>query len=225
MINNIPEEEFEQIRAELDYLPANSKDRSRAAISYLFEYNLPDHVSDAELIDYYFNENTSRAVWKWLYLLERSIPYYSATQPEWQRRLLYFPATWIMEKYLLGYTFDYQGANVKLLFSRHSGDHDNVHAGPNEQDAPDFYIWVDEKHIFVDYKFASIDRFSSIEQVYNHYADGRHMHGAKLLLSFLEAEERFYLIDYINDEYYPLDLVAPNYIDSNTLNSYSDPLR
>ena len=225
MINNIPNEEFIKIRAELDSLPANSQERSQAAIGYLFDYNLPEEVSDENLLKYFFSTSTPQAIWKWLYLLERSIPYYSERQPEWQKRLLYFPATYIFEKHLLGEKFNYNGQEVKLLFSKHSGDHDNLHTGPNKKDAPDYYIWVDENYIFVDYKFASVARFTSIEQVAEYYADGKHMHNAKLLLSFLEAENKFYLIDYINNEFYPLDILPPtNYITTSDIENYSDPL-
>jgi len=225
MIKDIPNNEFIKIRQELDSYPANSAERSIAAQGYLLTYELPDEVSNKDLLVYFYGGQTSQRVWKWLYLIERSIPYYSSSQPEWQKRLLYFPATYIFEDYLLDKKFNYRGQEVKLLFSRHSGDHNTLHTGPNEQDAPDYYIWVDGKHIFIDYKFASVARFSNIQQVAEYYSDGKHMHNAKILLSFLEAENKFYLIDYLNNEYYPLDIPAPaTYITTADNNSYQDPL-
>ena len=51
------------------------------------------------------------------------------------------------------------------------------------------------------------------------------MHSAKLLLSFLEAEEKFYIVDYIKQEYYPLSFSAPiNYITSDEIDAFKDPL-
>ena len=224
-ITNIPNNEFIKIRKELDSLPANSPIRSELAKEYLFDYNLPEIVSNEDLIIYFFAGHTSQTIWKWLYLMERSIPYYSAKQPEWQKRLLYFPSTYIFENCLLDQKFNYRGTEVKLLYSRHSGDHNNLHAGPNEQDAPDYYIWVDNNYIYIDYKFAPMVKFQTIESVIEYYKNGDHMHNAKVLLSFLEAEEKFYLIDYANGEYYEVPLKRPQtYITSETINSYADPL-
>lgn len=219
--------DFITIRYELDSLPANSKERSKKALDYLKFYNLPEKVAIADIIKYYAT-GTDKETWKWLYLIERSIPYYQETQPEWQKRLLYFASTYIFEFLtLLGRKFNYNGTEVKLLFSKHSGDHQFLHAGPNPDDAPDFYIYFNEtkEYLFIDYKFASTHRFNSIEQVYNHYLDGKHMHGAKLLLSFLEAEEKYYLVDYINNEYYELDLPLPaSYISTEDTDAFADPL-
>lgn len=224
MINDIPNDEFIKIRAELDSLPANSKTRSDLAIGYLLDYNLPDQVSYEDLIRYMFGGNTSQAVFKWLYLIERSIPYYGETQPAWQRRLLYFVGTYIIEAYLNRKTFSYDGQEVMLRFTKISGDHYNLHTGFGANTA-DFYIYTDTT-LFVDYKFASVNRFRTIEDVYNYYADGKHMHNAKILLSFLEAEETFYLVDYSKDEFYPLPISAlSNYITTETIDNYQDPLK
>ena len=201
MITNIPNDEFIRIRKELDSLPADSEERMTLAEGYLFEYNLPDEVSNETLLRCFFGGHTSQAVWKWLYLLERSIPYYDKTQPEWQKRLLYFPATYIMEVKVLDHKkISYQGNTETLRFARDSGDHNVLHAGRGKNVA-DFHIWADGQNLRIDYKFASLKRFSTIEQVYTYYMDGKHMHNAKLLLSFLEAENTFYLVDYINYEY------------------------
>lgn len=224
MINDIPNESFSLIRNTLDSLPANSMERSKLAISYLSEYNLPDQVSYEDLLKYMFGGNTSQAVFKWLYLIERSIPYYSERQPEWQKRLLYFVGTYLIETYLNRKTFSYDGQEVMLRFTKISGDHYNLHTGPGAN-AADFYIYTDTT-LFVDYKFASVNRFYTIDDVCNYYADGKHMHNAKILLSFLETEETFYIVDYIKDEYYPLQIPAlANYINTETIENYSDPLK
>jgi hypothetical protein len=73
------------IRYELDSLPANSQERSKKALAYLKSYNLPDKVAIADIIKYYA-AGADKETWKWLYLIERSIPYYKAIQPEWQQR-------------------------------------------------------------------------------------------------------------------------------------------
>lgn len=82
MIKDIPNEKFIQIKAELDSLPANSKIRSDLAIGYLLSYDLPDKVSYEELLNYMFGGGASQAIFKWLYLIERSIPYYGKKQPD-----------------------------------------------------------------------------------------------------------------------------------------------
>ena len=222
-VNKIPLDAFKNIKAKLDAYPANSIERSVLAIKYIEQYNLPKKVSDEDLLYYYFNGPTDQSIWRWLYLVERSIPYYTEKQPEYHKRLLYFPGTYIMEHYLNRRTFNYHGYNVMLRFTDISGDHDNVFIGPGD-DTPDFYIYTDDTK-FVDYKFASKNRFYTIDAVCAYYQEGKHMHKARLLLSFLEAEERFYLIDLDTSECYLLPIEPPNtYISTETIDSYVDPL-
>jgi hypothetical protein len=224
MITDIPNNEFIKIRNQLDSFPANNINRSVIAQNYLLQYRLPEEVPEEQLLKYFFGGDTPQAVWKWLYILERSIPYYTAIQPEWQKRLLYFPATYIVENYLNRQSFIYNGVKVMLRFTRISGDHDKLHAGPNEKSGPDFYIYTDTS-IFVEYKFASKNRFTTVNQVVDYYSSGNHMHKAKILITLLESENRFYLIDYLKNEYYPLNILPPGqYISSDDINCYTDPL-
>lgn len=110
-----------------------------------------------------------------------------------------------------------------LRFTKISGDHSVVHAGPGTN-TPDFYIYTDGTH-FVDYKFAPTSRFKTIDEVCAYYSHGKHMHKAKLLLSFLEAEEQFYLVDLDKAEAYPLPIEHPaTYIGTETIESYKNPL-
>lgn len=225
IIYDIPDNEFIQLKIFLDSFSANDYDRSKFAIEYLEKYNLPKSVTNPELIDYFYKGNTSQSVWKWLYLLERSIPYYEKTQPEWQRRLLYFPATYIVEMFLDHKRFYYRDCVVTLRFTtKISGDHTTLEAGPAKKTGADFYIFYNGESLKIDYKFASIKRFTTIEEVKDYYKDGKHLHKAKLLLSFLESEEKFYLIDYVNDTYQKLDFSKPNYISSADIDEYNNPL-
>ena len=224
MSRPIPTETFKIIRSVLESFPANSPARSELAIQYLIQCNLPLSVSNEELLAYFFSgEPVSQDIWRWLYLLEKSIPYYREKQPAWYKRLLYFPATYIIESYLNRQTFVYKNKIVMLRFTDISGDHNNVHAGPGE-DTADFYIYVDTT-LFVDYKFASQNKFTSAKEVCTYYKSGKHMHKARLLLSFLEAEQAFYLINLDTDECQLLPIVPPNtYINTETIENYPDPL-
>jgi hypothetical protein len=224
-IYDIPNQEFIQIKIFLDSFPANDYERSKFAINYLEKYNLPKKVTNPELIDFFYRGNTIQNIWKWLYLLERSIPYYEEKQPEWQQRLLYFPATYLVEKFLNYKTFYYRDVLVTLRFAtKISGDHTTLEAGPAKKSGADFYIYYKGESLKIDYKFASVKRFATIEEVKEYYKKGKHLHTAKLLLSFLEAEEKFYLIDYTTDTYQKLDFPVPNYISSTDIDEYNNPL-
>lgn len=223
----ITEEEFLNIRAELDSLTGDA--RSKTAIAYLDKYNLSKEIPDSTLLSWYKNGTTIEN-WQHAYLLERSIPYYKNSNPQWQQRLLYFPGTAIFENYLDHKTLGFNNQNYVLRFTRGSGRHDVVEAGYGAA-VPDFYIWEDGRAIMVEFKFANYKKFKTYKDVYRYYNIGgngyTHMHNAKILLVFLEAENTFYLIDYANTKIYRYPaLQAPtNYIGTDEIASFTDPLK
>lgn len=221
----ISKEKFNLIREELDNLIG--QERSKRAIEYLTEYNLAQSISYDTLLDWYLN-GSSQENWQHAYLIERSIPYYKNKIVPWQKRLLYFVGTYIMEMFLEKKEVYINNINCKLYFSKYSGDHRSIHAGPGT-DVADFYVWLNNTYEWVEYKFANYKRFPDLNSVIDYYTsgDGRsHLHKAKILIIFLEAEYKFYLINYNTNQYYCLANLNPpaNLIGTTATALMLDPL-
>lgn len=217
--------EFNKIRILLDNLE-DQDEMSEQAKQIIAKHGFRDTISDKEILTW-FVAGTELENWQNLYLLDRSIPYLRDKQrPEWHKRMLYFPGTYIMEeRTLLNKTISFRGNRVKFLYTRGSGDHANVHTGGGTASA-DFYFWIDNKPVFVEYKFASNKKYNTIEDVKKAYANKKHLHKSKVVVAFLETENTFYIIDYDNNKVEKLDIKAPvAYIGSDDIEKFEDPLR
>lgn len=216
--------DFNKIRLLLDNLN-DQKQMSELAIKAINDFNLRLEIPEDEILLWYSNNDAQKNIelCQNLYLIERAIPYYSDRQrPAWQKRLLYFTATYLIEKYLDHKSFVYNGELVTLRFTRSSGSHIALHAGAGTNSA-DFYIYPNNKAVFIEYKFAVKSRFTNINDVKEYYSTNKHLHGAKVLIVFLEAEEQFYLIDYKYNSINKLAFGLPAYLSSDDINSFEAP--
>jgi len=182
------------------------KERSNEALRYLKNNNCILSIGYETLIIYlanYMSCPTQR--WRQLYLLERSIPpRANSQQKSWLDRLKIFADTYKLEKAVNRKLLN--GLPGKILFSKESGDHENLHAGIGSY-FPDFYCWdaLNSKlHAFVELKCWSS---TNIQNAKDYYKNKRY--NARYVLVFM-SDHQYKLIDYQEDKIIDQpDLQAP----------------
>jgi hypothetical protein len=175
---------------------ADFHERGKEAEKYINENGGLKAIAYEELIAGLASPSSQPlSFWRQLYLLERSIPpRKDAKQVSWFERLKIFADTYKLEHAVLGKKLD--GLPGKLLFTRKSGDHDNLHAGAGAY-AADFYCWDDKAnkfHSFIEFKHWGT---TDILRAADFYKDKHYFADYVLLFT---SEHKYYLIDYINDQ-------------------------
>ena len=111
----------------------------------------------------------------------------------------------------LTFRFTFRGEVVKgPSYTRASGDHTQLAMG-HGANVPDFYIWYANHAVMVEFKFISKFWTTNINDVKDYFSTKRHtsLHGAPVVLVFLEQEETFYLIDYVQNTITKLSWPCP----------------
>lgn len=229
-------EEFKKIDQDLSNI-ADQKAQASLAQTYSLRLGWAEplpitHIAD--LLLYNTSATTTEDLMK-LKLRDYTIPYITGShRPFFVKRLLSFWTSMVFEEYIndnrnnLTFKFTFRDAVVKgPSYTRASGDHTQLAMG-HGANVPDFYIWYSNHAVMAEFKFISKFWVTNIEVVKEYFSTKRHtsLHGAKIVLAFLEQEEAFYLIDYEQDTITKLTWPCPQlYPTSEQINAAVDAWR
>lgn len=227
-VEELPDKTFITLLNNLNNIPDRYK-RGEAAKAFMDLIGWNFDLADNELfIHIIFNPDTPKAQKQWAILANIATPYHSDNSPLPATRLLYFPNSKFFESTIVGCKITWDGYTSKLIHMRAAGNPGEFHLGTGSG-STDFYFADQylvqagktgrDVMVYIDFKFIPMRMATSPESFKqtDMFKKKKHSHNGRLLLIFIEAEEKYYIIDLYSGEYKIQNLPIPSiYLDSVT---------